>query len=74
MNIFEKENPRLAKIVDRAFEENDYVRAVFFGMEQHLSELDDLISAHAVGWKMERLSMEARSSMISKDSRENQTA
>ena len=50
-------------IEDRAVEENDYVRAVFFGMEEHLSELDDLISAHAVGWKMERLSKVSRAIM-----------
>ena len=50
-------------IEDRSFEENDYVRAVFFGMEQSLSELDALISAHAVGWKAERLSKVSRAIM-----------
>ena len=50
-------------IDDRAFEENDYVRSVFFGMEEHLSELDELISAHAVGWKSERLSKVSRAIM-----------
>ncbi|MBO5648362.1 MAG: transcription antitermination factor NusB [Clostridia bacterium] len=43
-------------IEDRSFEENRYVRATFFGMEEKLDELDALIAAHAVGWKMERLS------------------
>ena len=50
-------------IDDRAFEENDYVRSVFFGVEEHLSELDELISAHAVGWKSERLSKVSRAIM-----------
>ena len=50
-------------IEDRSFEENDYVRAVFFGMEQSLPELDALISAHAVGWKAERLSKVSRAIM-----------
>ena len=50
-------------IEDRAFEENGYVRSVFFGMEEHLSELDELISAHAVGWKSERLSKVSRAIM-----------
>ena len=50
-------------IEDRAFEENDYVRSVFFGMEEHLSELDELISTHAVGWKSERLSKVSRAIM-----------
>ncbi len=43
-------------IEDRAFEENDYVRRTFFGMEEVLPELDMLIEANAVGWKMDRLS------------------
>ena len=50
-------------IEDRAFEENDYVRSVFFGMEEHLPELDELISTHAVGWKSERLSKVSRAIM-----------
>ena len=32
-------------------------------MEEHLSELDELISAHAVGWKSERLSKVSRAIM-----------
>ena len=43
-------------IEDRAFEENDYVRRTFFGMEEALPELDALIEENAVGWKMDRLS------------------
>ena len=43
-------------IADRAFEENDYVRKTFFGMEDVLPQLDALIAENAVGWKMDRLS------------------
>lgn len=43
-------------IADRAFEENDYVRKTFFGMEDALPQLDALIAENAVGWKMDRLS------------------
>ncbi|MCQ2431523.1 MAG: transcription antitermination factor NusB [Clostridia bacterium] len=40
----------------RVFEENSYVRQVFFGMEEKLPEIDALIAGHAVGWKVDRLS------------------
>lgn len=50
-------------IEDREFEENDYVRATFFGMEKALPELDALIAEHAVGWKMDRLSKVSRAIM-----------
>ncbi|MBP3918848.1 MAG: transcription antitermination factor NusB [Clostridia bacterium] len=43
-------------IEDLEFDENDYVRRTFFGMEEKLPMLDTLISEYAVGWKMERLS------------------
>ncbi|MGM9625965.1 MAG: transcription antitermination factor NusB [Eubacteriales bacterium] len=43
-------------ITDRSFEENDYVRKTFFGMEDVLPQLDALIAENAVGWKMDRLS------------------
>ena len=38
------------------FEENDYVSSTFLGMEARLEELDSLIAAHAIGWKVDRLS------------------
>ena len=50
-------------IEDRSFEENDYVRRVFFGIEGALTEIDDLISAHAVGWKADSLSKVSRAIM-----------
>ncbi|MBQ3064685.1 MAG: transcription antitermination factor NusB [Clostridia bacterium] len=43
-------------IEERSFDENNYVRQVFFGIEQRLTEIDTLISEHTVGWKMDRLS------------------
>ena len=43
-------------VEDHVFEENDYVRKTFFGMEEVLPELDALIEAHAIGWKVDRLS------------------
>ncbi len=42
---------------DAASEEwNDYIKAVYFGVQEKKEELDALISAHANGWKLTRLS------------------
>lgn len=37
-------------------ESDDYVDAVFKGASEKLDELDELISAHAIGWKTGRMS------------------
>ena len=50
-------------IEERSFEENNYVRQVFFGIEQTLPEIDALITEHAVGWKMDRLAKVSRAIM-----------
>ncbi len=50
-------------ITDRAFEENAYVRATFFGMEEELSALDEAITTYAVKWKAERISKVSRAIM-----------
>ncbi len=50
-------------IADRSFEENDYVRKTYFGMEEALTELDSLIEAHTHGWKSDRLSKVSRAIM-----------
>lgn len=40
----------------RGFEDDEYVRNVFFGVMQHREEIDGKIEAHAVGWKTKRMS------------------
>lgn len=50
-------------IADRAFEENAYVRATFFGMEEELASLDAAITEYAVNWKVERISRVSRAIM-----------
>jgi N utilization substance protein B len=40
----------------REFEDDIYVREVFFGIKDKLTEIDAKIAAYSVGWKTERLS------------------
>lgn len=37
-------------------EYNDYVRTVYYGVWEHIAELDELICQNARGWKLSRLS------------------
>ena len=37
-------------------EQIDYVRKVFFGVEENMDKLDEMISGAAVGWSISRLS------------------
>ena len=38
------------------YEDDAYIRAVFFGVINEAAELDKIISKYAVGWKIERIS------------------
>lgn len=40
----------------REFEDDKYVREVFYGIKDKLPEIDEKIAAYSVGWKTERLS------------------
>lgn len=46
---------------NREVEENEYVRATYFGVCEHIEELDELIGRHAHGWKTNRISKVSRS-------------
>ena len=46
---------------NREVEENDYVRTAYFGVCEHVAELDELIGRHAHGWKTNRISKVSRS-------------
>ena len=46
---------------NREVEENEYVRAAYFGVCEHIEELDELIGRHAHGWKTNRISKVSRS-------------
>ena len=45
----------------REIEENAYVRTVYFGIDEHIEELDAFIGKYAKGWKTERISRVSRS-------------
>lgn len=40
----------------REFEGNDYIKEIYYGIPKKLSEIDELINQHTVGWKQDRLS------------------
>ena len=48
---------------NREIEADDYVRGVYFGVAEHLEEIDELIGKHAKGWKTSRISRVSRSIM-----------
>ena len=46
---------------NREVEENAYVRNAYFGVLEHLAEIDDIITRNARGWKVSRISAVSRS-------------
>lgn len=45
---------------NREVGENDYIKAVYFGVREHLGEIDEMISRHSKGWKTGRISPVSR--------------
>ena len=48
---------------NREIEADEYVKSVYFGVAEHLAEIDELIGKHAKGWKTSRMSRVSRSIM-----------
>ncbi len=48
---------------DREIAENDYVRRVYFGVCEHLEEIDEMIARHSNGWKPSRITAVSRSAI-----------
>ncbi len=46
---------------NREIEEDAYIRSVYFGVGEHLEEIDALIGKYAKGWKTARISRVSRS-------------
>ena len=46
---------------NREVKENQYVKTVYFGVREHLEELDEWIVRHSNGWKPSRISPVSRS-------------
>ena len=40
---------------NREIEVNDYIRTAYFGVIEHIEEIDSLITRHARGWKVSRI-------------------
>ena len=45
---------------NREIEDDEYLRRVFFGTNENLSQIDEMIGKHAHGWKTERMSRVSR--------------
>ncbi len=45
----------------RDLEPDEYIKKVFFGVYENLTEIDAIISVNSVGWKIERISKTALS-------------
>ena len=62
---FKQDEPREAiyelALSQRELEDDPYVRAAYFGVCEHIDEIDDLITRHSKGWKVSRISRVSRS-------------
>lgn len=47
----------------REMGEDPYVKTVYFGVQEHLEELDELIARHSNGWKPSRITPVSKSAM-----------
>ncbi len=48
---------------NREFSENGYLHTVYFGVREHLAEIDEMIVRHSNGWKPSRISPVSRSAI-----------
>ncbi len=48
---------------NREVAENAYIRAVYFGVREHLAEIDEILTRHSKGWKVERITPVSRSAI-----------
>ncbi|MBQ8432712.1 MAG: transcription antitermination factor NusB [Clostridia bacterium] len=48
---------------DREVAENSYIKTVYFGVQEHLEEIDALIMRHSKGWKISRITPVSRSAI-----------
>ncbi len=48
---------------NREIEKNAYIQTVYFGVREHVEELDEMILRHSNGWKPSRITPVSRSAM-----------
>ena len=61
-----EEDPSLIFAVseeNREVAENGYIKAVYFGVREHLAEIDEMIERHSKGWKTARITPVSRSAI-----------
>lgn len=51
----------MTSMENREIEEDPYIRSTYFGVCEHLEEIDDLINRYSNGWKTTRISRVSRS-------------
>ena len=47
-------------VENREISENNYIKTVYFGVREHLAEIDEMIVRHSKGWKPSRISPVSR--------------
>jgi N utilization substance protein B len=50
-------------VENREFEEDPYLRTVYFGVQEHMEELDAMILRHSNGWKPGRITPVSRAAI-----------
>lgn len=60
-----RENETPAEIYEisvdnRETEDDEYLRRVFFGVNEHMEKIDEVIGRHSKGWKTDRMSHVSR--------------
>ena len=61
-----EEDPSLIFAVsqeNREVAENGYIKTVYFGVREHLAEIDEMIERHSKGWKTTRITPVSRSAI-----------
>ena len=48
---------------DREFVEDAYIRKAYFGVREHLEEIDEIMTRHSNGWKVSRITPVSRSAI-----------
>lgn len=48
---------------ERDVADNDYIKAVYFGVREHLDEIDEIMARHSNGWKPSRITPVSRSAI-----------
>ena len=48
-------------VENREIADDEYVKSIYFGVREHLAQIDELMEKHSKGWKVSRISPVSRS-------------